>query len=124
MDAYDFLKYKNWVVVGNVLTEGKYANKILNRLKENSFNVKGLHPKDDTGKLAKSLKDVEFSVDVIDLCINPARGLEILKEAKELGIKNVLIQPGAESQDILDYAKENNINAIEGCALVILSQLK
>mgnify|MGYP003297504316 CR=1 FL=1 len=65
----------------------------------------------------------EFDIDVIDLCINPKLGLEFIKEAKELGIKNVLIQPGAESDEILEYCKENNINAIEDCALVQLRSI-
>ena len=43
-----------------------------------------------------------------------------MKEAEELGIKYVLIQPGAESNEILNYCKENSITAFEDCALVQL----
>jgi len=46
-----------------------------------------------------------------------------VKQAKELGIDKVLIQPGAETIEILDYCRENGITAIEGCALVELSKL-
>ena len=48
----------------------------------------------------------------------------MVQEAKELGIDKILIQPGAESEEIINYCKENSIEAVEGCALVELSRLK
>ncbi|MFT5874370.1 MAG: putative CoA-binding protein [Clostridium sp.] len=42
--ASEFLCYKNWVVVGDVLNRFKYAYKILGSLKEADFNVVGLNP--------------------------------------------------------------------------------
>ena len=124
MVAIDFLKYKNWVVVGGTLNTTKYANKIFNRLKDNDYNVSGIHPKDDSGKLYRSLEQVPGSIEVIDLCINPKYGIDFVKEAVKLGIKNILIQPGAESAEIIKLAEENKLTAVEGCALVALATLK
>lgn len=124
MEAQTLLNYKNWVVVGDVLNESKYAHRILDSLQEAGFEVKGINPRDKSGSVCKSLKEVPYKVEVIDLCINPVAGLTIVEEAKELGIDKILIQPGAESEDIIDYCKNNNITAIEGCALVELSYYK
>ncbi|QGU96691.1 CoA-binding protein [Clostridium bovifaecis] len=121
MEPHELLNYENWVVIGNVLDSSKFAYKILKSLEQGNFNVKGIYPKDTTGTAFKSLKEVPYKIDVIDLCINPALGINFIKEAKELGIDKVLVQPGAESQEILDYCKENGITAIESCALVLLS---
>ncbi|WP_055669911.1 CoA-binding protein [Desnuesiella massiliensis] len=124
MEAKELMKYKNWAVAGDVLNSSKYAYKILNRLTEAGYNVRGVNPKDDQGAVCKSLKEVPFEVEVLDLCIHPSKGIDIVKQAKGLGIKNVLIQPGAESEDILSFCRENEITAIEGCALVELSRLE
>ncbi|WP_138205208.1 CoA-binding protein [Haloimpatiens lingqiaonensis] len=124
MVASELLNYKNWVVVGDVINQSKYAYRILDKLKSKGFKVVGVHPKKEGEGVYKSLKDVPFQIEVIDLCINPALGLEILKEAKSLIINKVLIQPGAESEEILNYCRENNIIAIEDCALVQLSGMK
>lgn len=124
MEAQELLNYKNWTVVGDVLNPDKYAYRIFSSLKGAGFNVEGVSPSDKTGTAKKSLKDVSYKIEVLDLCINPVKGLEIVQEAKELGIDKVLIQPGAESEDILDYCSKNNITAIEGCALVELSYYK
>ncbi|CUP83367.1 CoA-binding protein [Clostridium baratii] len=119
MESKNIIDLKNWVVIGDVTNPLKYANKILNKFKSKNYNVCGVHPKGGDN-VYKTLNEVPYKIDAIDLCINPKLGLEFIKEANALGIKNILIQPGAESSDILNYCKENNINAIEGCALVKL----
>ena len=122
MEASEFLEYKNWVVVGDVSNSSKYAYKILNSLKNEGFNVVGVNSSDLNIGVYKSLKEVPYKIEVLDLCINPYKGIKIIQEAKELGIEKILIQPGAESVDILDFCEENEMKAVEGCALVELSK--
>ena len=121
MLAKDFLNFKNLCVVGDVGNEKKYAYRILNKLKENGYNAFGVSLKEGEN-IFKSLSEVPYNIEVIDLCINPIKGIEFIKEAKALEINKVLIQPGAESEEILNFCKENSICAIEGCALVELSR--
>ena len=122
MKAEELLDYKNWVVVGDVLNSSKYAYKILNSLKSEGYNTVGINPSVQSSEVYKSLKDVPFTIDVVDLCINPIKGLKILEEVYELNIGKVLIQPGAESDEIISFCKTKGITAIEGCALVELSK--
>jgi predicted CoA-binding protein len=120
MKAQEFLNYKNWAVAGDVLNSSKYAYKILNSLKGAGYNVVGINPRASESDVYRNLKEAG-NIEVLDLCINHKSGIELVKEAKELGIKYVLIQPGAESDEILEYCKESDIVAIEGCVLVELS---
>lgn len=122
MIAQELMDYKNWVVVGDVLNSSKYAYKIFHRLGDKGYNVSGVNPRAKDGAVYKNLGTVPHSIEVIDLCINPSLGIEIVKEAKELGIKYFLIQPGAESDEILNFCRDNDLVAIEGCALVELSK--
>jgi predicted CoA-binding protein len=122
MQAHELLNYKNWVVVGDVLNTSKYASRIQTALKSSEFNAEGVNPRDITQTIYKSLKDVPYKIEVIDLCINPITGLKIVEEAAELGIDKVLIQPGAESADIINFCRDKGITAIEGCALVELGK--
>ncbi|KAJ49136.1 putative CoA-binding protein [Clostridium tetanomorphum] len=124
MDGQQLLEYRNWIVAGDVLNDSKYAHRILNTLKESGYKVQGLNPMSDDERVYKSLKDIEYKIDVIDLCINPINGLEVVKEAHDLGINKILIQPGAESEDILSFCAEKGIIAIEGCVLVEISYYK
>lgn len=116
MEARELVKEKNWVVIGDVTNTTKYAYKILEKFKDKGHVVSGVHPKGGDG-VYKTLSEVPYKIDAIDLCVNPKLGLEFIKEAKVMGISKILIQPGAESEDIINYCNENNIVAIEGCAL-------
>ena len=107
----DVMKFKNIVVVGNTINEEKYACKIKNELLNNNYNVLAV------GKELKSINDVNFEIDVLDLCINPNIGLELLKENKK-EIKVVVIQPGAESEEIKEFLNGNNIKFLEACLLI------
>lgn len=111
------MDFKNFVVVGNTINEEKYACKIKNKLIAANYNVECV------GKELKSINDVNMDIDVLDLCINPNLGIDLLKENKK-EIKVVVIQPGAESLDIINYLSNNNIPYIEGCLLVGLSLYK
>ena len=122
LKASEFLDYKNWVVVGDVLNPLKYAYKILNSLNRDGFNVVGVNPSVKNEEVYNSLSDVPYKIEVLDLCINPYKGIKILQEAHKLKIDKILIQPGAESSEILSFCKANGIQAIEGCALIELSK--
>lgn len=123
MQAWEFMKYKNWVVAGDVSNTQKYASRIKNSLGIAGFNVSGVKPDVSEEGVYTSLRDVPYKIEVLDLCINSASGIGIVKEASELGVDKILIQPGAESSEILDFCRDNNINAVEGCALVELSNM-
>ena len=122
MEASEFLEYKNWVVVGDVSNSSKFAYKILNSLKNEGFNVVGVNSSDLNVGVYKSLKEVPYRIEVLDLCINPYKGIKILQEASSLKIDKILIQPGAQSSEIFDFCEVNGIQPIEGCALVELSK--
>ena len=122
LKAYELLNYKNWVVVGDVLNPSKYAYSILNSLKTYGFNVVGINPSIENKDVYSKLSDVPYKVEVLNLCINPYKGINIIKAAHALKIERVLIQPGAESLEILEFCSVNGIDAIEGCTLVELSK--
>ena len=120
LKAREFLDYKNWAVAGDVLNPLKYAYKILGSLKNDGFNAVGVNPSNDDQGVYNNLSDIPYKVDILDLCINPHKGIKIVQEAHELKIDKILIQPGAESDEILNFCHANGIQAIQGCVLVEL----
>ena len=53
----------------------------------------------------------------MNLIVNPKAGMEAIQDCARLGIQKVWIQPGAESPEILEYAEQNGIEAVQGCVL-------
>ncbi|MFZ5944348.1 MAG: CoA-binding protein [Bacillota bacterium] len=122
MTGQEMLEFKNWAVVGDVLNEEKFASKIVRRLEGENYNVYKVNPRSNSEKVYKSIKDVPEKIDVIDLVIHPKVGINVIAEAKEQGVDKVLIQPGAASEEILNFCSENSINVFEGCVLVELNK--
>ena len=117
MNLKEIMQFNHFVVVGDTLNKEKYAYKIKQQLIQNNYIVESV------GKELNSINDVSFDIDVLDLCIHPAKGIKLLKENNKQ-IKTVVIQPGAESEEIITFLKENNIDYLEGCLLVGLSLYK
>jgi len=122
MTGQNMLDFKNWAVVGDVLNQSKYAYKIAAKLEREGYNVFKVNPKSDSIEVYKALKDIKEKVDVIDLVIHPKVGINVVKEAKEVGINKILIQPGAESEEIIDYCNQNDIEVFQGCVLLELAK--
>lgn len=124
MDTQELLELKNWAVVGSTHDTSKWAYKVFQKLKSRGYNVYPVNPKQDEVdgvKCYPSLKDIEATIDVVSLIINPKAGIEVVLQAKEKGIKNIWCQPGAESQELIEKAKSYGINIIYNeCVLVEL----
>ena len=56
---------------------------------------------------------------MVDLVISPFFSGEILEQCARLGIKNVFIQPGACSAELLEDCKAKQITARQGCVLTV-----
>lgn len=102
---------QRFAVVGDTLNEEKYAFDIKCGLIEHGYTVFCV------GKELKSLNDIEGDIDIIDLCINPVKGLELIRECKK-SFKCIVIQPGAESAELKSYLREKQMPFLEGCLLV------
>ena len=111
MDLQEIMQQRDFVVVGDTLNEEKYAYKIKKGLEEKGYKAQAV------GKELASINDVEGDIDIIDLCINPVKGLQLMKENKK-PFKCIVIQPGAESDPLKCYLDENKLPYIEGCLLV------
>lgn len=101
LDLKKIMEMKNFCLIGDTENELKVASTIKKELIKNNYNV-------------TFNTDDEF--DVLNLCINPIKGLEILKDINKR-IRVVLLQPGTESEEILKLLKQRNIAYLQGCSL-------
>lgn len=108
------MQQHTFAVAGDTLNEEKYAYKIKHGLLEHGYNVYSV------GKELESFNDIPEEIDIIDLCINSVKGLKLIHECKKT-FKCIVIQPGAESDELLAYLDEHELPYIQGCLLVGLS---
>ena len=114
MNLKEVMGQKNFAVAGNTLNEDSYAYQIKNGLADKGYNVFAV------GKELESFNEIRGDIDVIDLCINPVKGLKLIRECKK-NFKTIVVQPGAGNDELYAYLDEHQIPYIDGCLLVGLS---
>jgi len=115
------LRMRNWAVVGASPKRDRASNQIVRELDERGFTVYPVRPATpEIEGLAcyASLADVQGQIEVVDLVVNPEVGIRVMEQVRELGIKYVWVQPGAESDEIRRFAEKHDIVAVEACVLV------
>lgn len=114
MDLEFAMKQQVFAVVGDTVNETKYAYRIKQALLEQGKTVYCV------GKELTSLNEVPETIDVIILCINHHKGLPLLQECTKT-YRGLIVQPGAESPEILEYLDTHQSNYMQGCILIGIS---
>ena len=121
----EMLNKKNvFAVVGASQNPDKYGFKVFKTLKEAGYVVYPVNPNATEvlgDKCYPSLKSLPKKPDVVSLVVPPPVTEEIVKECKRLGIKNVWMQPGAESKKAIDYCEANKINVLHDICVIVES---
>ena len=115
MNLKEVLDCKVFAVAGDTVNEEKFAAKIKAALEARGLTAYGV------GKELPSFDAILEEIDVIDLCIRSERALALLK-ATEKSCKCVVVQPGVESPELLQWLQEHQIPHIEGCLLAAMKQ--
>lgn len=121
-----FLKSKAFAVVGASSNRHKYGNKVLRCYQDNNKKVYPVNPQEETIEglsVVHSVDQLPDEVESISIITPPRITEKVVEEAIKKGIKNIWMQPGAESVSAIQNCKDNHINIIaEGpCILVLLN---
>jgi uncharacterized protein len=120
-----YLEGKRFAVVGASQDRAKYGNKVLRAYVQNAMDVVPVNPTADEVEglpAARDLTAVSGSVDGISIVTPPKVSEQVVRQALALGIKNIWMQPGAESDAAVELAESAGVNVIAGgpCILVAL----
>ena len=121
----EFLSGSPHAVVGASKDRSKYGNKVLRVYQQNNRPAFPVNPNEDEVEGVPAYPDLASLPETVHgiSIITPPKVTEgIVKQAGELGIKNIWMQPGAESDAAVSRAEELGINVIAGgpCLLVVL----
>lgn len=116
-------KEKTTVVLGASSNPGRYSYLAINKLRRYG------HPVVAIGKRKGKVEDVEIQtdhlpvadVDTITLYLNPNNQKEYYDYIMDLNPKRIIFNPGTENDELIRHARENNIEPVIGCTLVMLS---
>lgn len=121
----DFLAGAPHAVVGASKNRDKYGNKVLRSYLQRARPVLCVHPTEDEiegVKCVRSIAELPDGVHGLSIITPPPVTERIVREAAEKGIRRLWMQPGAESDEALEDARELGLDVIASgpCLLVVL----
>lgn len=120
-----FLAAEAFAVAGASSNRDKYGNKVLRCYQQNSRRVIPVNPRAETIEglpCVASVADLPAVITSMSIITPPKITEQIVEQAIAHGIKNIWMQPGAESSLAIARCEEAGINLIAdgSCLLVVL----
>lgn len=113
---------KKTLVLGASENPSRYSNMAIRRLRAHD------HPVVAVGRRNGQVGDVPISkdhmpesgVDTVTLYLNPSNQVEYYDYILGLEPKRIIFNPGTENEALMRMARENNIQPVVACTLVML----
>ena len=120
-----FLAAKKFAVVGASADRSKYGNRVLRCYQMNGLEVVPVNPKEKTIEgvaCVASVSQLADDVESLSVITPPQVTEQVVEQAIAKGVKNIWMQPGAESRAAVARCTQNGINVIAdgSCLLVVL----
>jgi len=113
----NFLSQHSIALAGVSRSGRKFGNKVLKDLTGKGYEILPVHPEAssiDGVQCYPSLEDLPSKVGGLVLVVPPRQTERLVREANEVGIQRVWMQPGAESDDAIRYCGEHGIDVVHG----------
>ncbi|TPX64523.1 hypothetical protein SpCBS45565_g05807 [Spizellomyces sp. 'palustris'] len=121
----EFFKAGKFAVVGASADRSKYGNKVFRWYLDHNLSVVPINPKSPTieshqthASLSALPSPSEYAVSILT---PPKVTSSVIAEAASLGIKNVWMQPGSDSPEVVALARQNGMNVIAGGPCILVS---
>ena len=112
-------------VIGASNVREKYGNKAVRAYLRRGWTVYPVNPSETTIeglKVYRSVGDIPGAVDRVTLYLPPAVGLTVLDAIKAKGPKELFVNPGAESDELLAEAERLGLEPILACSIVDIGE--
>ena len=116
---------KTVAVVGASSSRAKFGNKALRAFLAEGYRVLAINPNEpevEGLKTYASVLDVPGPIDLATVYVQPDVTLRLLDEFQRKGIAEIWINPGAESDELLEEAKRRRLNVIAACSIVAIGR--
>lgn len=117
------IKSKKTIVLGASANPSRYSYLAIKKLTAHQHPVVAIGKKKGAvGEVSIETDHLPVSdVDTITLYLNPTNQQQYYDYIFNLKPKRIIFNPGTENEYLIKKAKENNIETVVGCTLVMLS---
>jgi predicted CoA-binding protein len=108
-------------VLGASNDRSKFGNKAVRAYLKQGYDVYPVNPRETTIERLRcyaSVLDVPVELDRITVYLPPAVGITVLDEIAAKGAREVWLNPGAESDEVIERAAELGLEPIVACSIL------
>lgn len=111
----EFLRGERIALVGATNRREKWGYRIFRALRGLGYKVYPIHPslREIEGEpVYRSLRELPEKPDGVSVVVPPGETEEVLRLCSELGIERVWLQPGAESEEGIEFCERSGLTCI------------
>jgi predicted CoA-binding protein len=112
-------------VIGASNARGKYGNRAVRAYLRQGWTVYPVNPNEPEVEGLRTfarVTDIPGPVDRASLYVPASVGVTLLDGIKEKAIPELFVNPGAESDELLDKAERLGLNTIQACSIVDIGE--
>jgi hypothetical protein len=116
---------KSIAIIGASNKRDRFANKAVRAFRDAAYTVYPVHPQEKTVEglpVYKTVLDIPGPVDIASLYIPPAAGMRVIEQIAKKGIKQVYVNPGADSKELLAKADQLGVETLNVCSIVAIGK--
>ncbi len=108
-------------IIGASSQRDKFGNKAVRAYLQEGFTVYPVNPKESQIEdlpAFRSILDIPGPVDRASFYVPPAVGLKVIEEVAKKGVREVYLNPGSESLELVEKARSLGIEPIVACSIL------
>ena len=118
-------KAKSIAIIGASTNPDKYGNKAVKAYRRRGYTVFPVTPNAEEVeglKAYRSIGEIPGPVDTASLYLPPKVGITVLAGIAEKGVEEFYVNPGAESEELLEEARRLGLRPIVACSILAIGQ--
>ena len=116
---------KTVAVIGASSNRRKFGNRAVRAFQRQGYTVFPINPNEpevEGLKTYRSVLDVPGAIDIATFYVPPHVGEQVMVEVAKKGITEVWLNPGSESDALVELARSLKIQPIEACSIVAIGE--
>ena len=112
-------------IIGASNNKEKYGNKAVRAYKKQGHSVYPVNPREKTIEglsTYKSILDIPDEIERASIYLPHESGITIIEEIAEKGVKEVFLNPGSESKELIEKAEKLGLNVIIACSILNIGE--
>ncbi len=115
----------NIAIIGASANRSKFGNKSVRAYLKQGFQVFPVNPSEETIEgipVFRSVVDIPEDLDRVSVYLPPQVTLTVLDDIAKKGTKELFLNPGSESTEVIERARELGLEPVVACSIVDIGE--